>query len=212
MYSTTIIDVTFLLTVTVIWFMIGYQALLFFKGNAYYHRTRRSKFLPAMPDSVLPGVSVLVPCHNEELVIEDTVRALLALDYPAHLLQILIIDDGSTDQTAEIVERFTSIDRVRLLQVPAAYTARGKSGALNYGLAHTTHPVLAIYDVSSFILHPQPPCTRHSADARCDCRVSGVRIPRALGRKRRAIRGSLWTSLTNRNTSPSGPRHVRRTR
>ena len=84
MYSGTVFNVIFLIAVTVIWFMIGYQALLFFMGYRYYSRIRRSgPFMPKVRDSDLPGVSVLVPCHNEELVIEDTIKALLALHYPA---------------------------------------------------------------------------------------------------------------------------------
>lgn len=163
MYSTTTLDVIFLLLVTVVWFMIAYQGLLFFKGYAYYQRTRRSgAFVPAVPDSDLPGVSVLVPCHNEELVIADTIRTLLALDYPANLLEILIIDDGSSDCTAEIVRQFTSGGRVALLQVPAAFAARGKSGALNYASSHSTHPILAIYDADN---RPDPGALRPLVEA-----------------------------------------------
>jgi cellulose synthase/poly-beta-1,6-N-acetylglucosamine synthase-like glycosyltransferase len=158
MYSATILDIIFLLIVTVVWFMIGYQGLLFFKGYACYQRAHHlGPFVPAVPDSDLPGVSVLVPCHNEELVIADTIRALLALDYPANLLEILIIDDGSSDRTAEIVRQFTSGRRVALLQVPAAFAAKGKSGALNYASAHATHPILAIYDADN---RPEPGALR----------------------------------------------------
>src|SRR5215469_6563442 len=130
MYSGTLINVIFLIAVTVIWFMIGYQALLFFKGYRYYYRTRRNgRSLPALSDVDLPGVSVLVPCHNEELVIADTIKALCALNYPTELLQILIVDDGSTDRTAEIVSQAALDSHLTLLQVPPTLAAQGKSGA-----------------------------------------------------------------------------------
>ena len=91
MYSHTILDTVFLASVTVIWFMVAYQALLFFLGHQFYQRTRRSgMFVPSVPDSELPAVSVLVPCHNEELVISGTLHALLALEYPVALVEILI--------------------------------------------------------------------------------------------------------------------------
>ena len=67
MYSSLLIDALFVAAVTLIWFMLAYQCLLFFLGHRYYRRTRRRR--PRLPDAALPGVSVLVPCHNEELVI-----------------------------------------------------------------------------------------------------------------------------------------------
>lgn len=158
MYSGTVFNVIFLVAVTIIWFMIDYQALLFFMGYRYYSRIRRSgPFMPKVPDSDLPGVSVLVPCHNEELVIEDTIKALLALHYPAERLQILIVDDGSSDRTAEIVSQFVSDPRLTLVQVPPALAARGKSGALNYALAYADQPFVAIYDADN---SPEPAALR----------------------------------------------------
>ena len=51
----------------------------------------------------LPGVSVVVPAYNEELGIAASVRSLAASDYPD--LEIIVVDDGSTDATADVVER-----------------------------------------------------------------------------------------------------------
>jgi hypothetical protein len=163
MYSGIFFDVVFLVAVTVIWFMVAYQALLFFKGYRYYQRTRLTgPFVPAVPDSNLPGVSVLIPCHNEALVIEETIRALFALEYPPELLQILIIDDGSTDRTPDIVRQFTFDPRLTLLQVPPELAARGKSGALNCGLNCAKHSVLAIYDADN---RPEPTALRPLVEA-----------------------------------------------
>jgi cellulose synthase/poly-beta-1,6-N-acetylglucosamine synthase-like glycosyltransferase len=163
MVSSPIFDALFMMAVTVIWFMIGYQALLFFKGYRYYEQTRRSgPFKPVVPKSDLPGVSVLVPCHNEELVIADTIRALLALEYSPEHLQILIVDDGSSDRTAEIVRSLSADDRLTLLQVPPALAARGKSGALNYALAYARYPIVAVYDADN---RPEPGALRPLVEA-----------------------------------------------
>jgi len=157
-YSHWIIDGLFVSVVALIWFMLGYQTLLFFLGHAYYRRTRHAaKPLPPVPDADLPCVSVLVPCHNEGRVIAHTINALQQLDYPAAKVEFLIINDGSTDDTAEVVRSFTTDPRVRLLEVPKPLSARGKSGALNYALTQARHPLIAIYDADNL---PEPGALR----------------------------------------------------
>jgi len=60
------------------------------------------------------SVSVLIAARNEEKMIESTIQDILAQDYPAHLLQLIIVDDHSTDRTSEIVLLFTD-PRVKLI-------------------------------------------------------------------------------------------------
>jgi cellulose synthase/poly-beta-1,6-N-acetylglucosamine synthase-like glycosyltransferase len=157
-YSHLLIEILFVAAVTLIWFMLGYQLVLFFLGHLYYRRTRlASGRALALPEFGLPAISVLVPCHNEERVIEHTIRALLALDYPADKLEILIINDGSTDRTADLVRGFANEPRVRLLEVPSSIAARGKAGALNFGLRQARHAVLAVYDADNM---PEPGALR----------------------------------------------------
>src|SRR5439155_7572579 len=52
-----------------------------------------------LPDGVLPRVTVLVACRNEEAVVETLVDGLLRIDYPAGRHKIVLVDDGSTDRT-----------------------------------------------------------------------------------------------------------------
>jgi len=59
-------------------------------------------------DSDLPYVSVLVPMHNEEKVAENVLNALLNTDYPKDRIEIIPIDDNSTDRTREILEDYSS--------------------------------------------------------------------------------------------------------
>src|SRR5512139_3474755 len=53
-----------------------------------------------------PTLSIIIPVHNEAAVIEEKLRNLLMLDYPAGKREIIIVSDGSTDQTGTIVERY----------------------------------------------------------------------------------------------------------
>src|SRR3989304_1227967 len=100
--------------------MLVSQSVLFFLGHPYYTLTRRRSSTRRVSDDQLPHVAILVPCHNEEKVIANTLRALLALDYPAERLEILVINDGSTDRTADQVRSLGGPGSVRLLNVPAA--------------------------------------------------------------------------------------------
>ncbi|MBZ5516734.1 MAG: glycosyltransferase [Acidobacteriia bacterium] len=149
-YSHWTIDAVFVVTVALIWFMLAYQSALFFLGHLYYRRTRQgARKSPELADAELPCISVLVPCHNEASVIAHTIRALQKLDYPAEKLEFLIINDGSTDDTAEIVRGFGADQQLRLLEVPRPVSARGKASALNFALPEARYPVLAIYDADN---------------------------------------------------------------
>ena len=75
----------------------------------------------------------VVPCLNEELVIGRTIRNLL--DLPSDNFSVLVVDDGSDDETAAIVEGFRS-ERVWLLQRKAPEARQGKGRALNAAFKH----------------------------------------------------------------------------
>jgi cellulose synthase/poly-beta-1,6-N-acetylglucosamine synthase-like glycosyltransferase len=93
-----------------------------------------------------PSVSVLVPCRNEELVIEGLVSCLLDLDYPPDLLEIFVINDGSDDRTGEILDVFVVNEpRLRCLHRSAGALG-GKSAALNTALAHARGEVIVVFD------------------------------------------------------------------
>lgn len=80
--------------------------------------------------------SILLPARNEEKVIEQTIRNLSALDYPKELYEIIVINDGSCDQTQEIITNLQKDhSNLKLLNVPVNNGGRGKSAALNIGFA-----------------------------------------------------------------------------
>ena len=76
--------------------------------------------------SLLPFVSVIVPAYNEHLTIANCIEALLAQDYPADRREIIIVDNNSTDGTADIVRNYPVILLYeRDIQTPAAARNRG---------------------------------------------------------------------------------------
>jgi cellulose synthase/poly-beta-1,6-N-acetylglucosamine synthase-like glycosyltransferase len=93
-----------------------------------------------------PFVSVLVPCRNEELVIEGLLETLLLFDYPADRHELIVIDDGSDDGTAEIVDRVGRMHpRLRRLYRPPG-SSGGKSGALNAALQIARGEIVVVFD------------------------------------------------------------------
>jgi cellulose synthase/poly-beta-1,6-N-acetylglucosamine synthase-like glycosyltransferase len=93
-----------------------------------------------------PNVSVLVPCRNEELVVEGTVNTLLLLDYPHELIEIIVIDDGSDDATGEILDRLAASEpRLHCIHRPPD-AGGGKSGALNAALEVLRGEIVIVFD------------------------------------------------------------------
>jgi cellulose synthase/poly-beta-1,6-N-acetylglucosamine synthase-like glycosyltransferase len=100
---------------------------------------------PVRNGQLLPTVSILIAAYNESQVIEATLQNKLSLDYPPDKLEIIIISDGSTDGTDEIVERFVC-KQVRLLrQEPRA----GKTSALNMAITQATGEIVMFSDANS---------------------------------------------------------------
>lgn len=99
----------------------------------------------AMAD-IEPTVSLVIAAYNEAGVIEEKITNSLALDYPRDRLQIIVVADGSSDATADVARGFE--DRgVLVLHMPQR---RGKSAALNRGVAHAVGEVLVLSDANAF--------------------------------------------------------------
>jgi poly-beta-1,6-N-acetyl-D-glucosamine synthase len=96
-----------------------------------------------------PSVTVLIPAFNEEATIATCVRAALAVDYPD--LEVLVLDDGSTDRTVERAQEAGDGDR--RLEVIRDPVNRGKAERLNGGFQLAKHALIATTDADTH-LHP----------------------------------------------------------
>lgn len=92
-----------------------------------------------------PSVTVLVPCHNEEAVVAAMVSALGRLDYPRHRLQIICVEDGSSDRTGELLDEYAAGTGITVLHRPPG-EGGGKSGALNFALTRARGEVVIVFD------------------------------------------------------------------
>jgi poly-beta-1,6-N-acetyl-D-glucosamine synthase len=103
-----------------------------------------------VPDGGWPGVTVLIPAYNEEAVIANSVKAALASDYPT--LEVLVLDDGSSDDTAGAAAEAAAGDpRCEIVRDPVN---RGKAERLNIGFRRARHDVVVVTDADAH-LHPR---------------------------------------------------------
>jgi len=94
-----------------------------------------------------PTVSVAVPCWNEERTVEKTMNSLLNLDYPKDKLTIIAVDDGSTDKTWEVLQKFKSEPNVRLIQKENG----GKHTAVNLAIESSDAEFVSCLDADSYV-------------------------------------------------------------
>ncbi|WP_372443717.1 glycosyltransferase [Streptomyces adelaidensis] len=132
---------------------------------AHARRVRRRNFRWGTDGPVTEPVSVLVPAYNEAKCIEKTVRSLVASDHP---IEVLVIDDGSSDGTARIVEELSQdLAGVRVVRQLNA----GKPAALNRGIANAQYDLIVMMDGDTVF---EPSTVRELVQPFADPRVGAV--------------------------------------
>jgi glycosyltransferase involved in cell wall biosynthesis len=121
---------------------------------------------PVRSADITPRVSVVIAAHDEAAAIGAKVGNLLALDYPADRLQVLIASDGSTDATVAIA-RAAGGDRVDVLDLPRV----GKAAALNTAIERATGEIVVFSDANSMF---EPAALRALVRPFADAEVGGV--------------------------------------
>jgi cellulose synthase/poly-beta-1,6-N-acetylglucosamine synthase-like glycosyltransferase len=113
---------------------------------------KRKKELLVSDKKKLPAISVIVPVKNEENVVGRLITALMNADYPYDKKEIVIVEDGSVDRTAEICKKFAEEhpDRVKLL---SRSVSDGKPSALMAALKHVTGEIVGVFDADNV---PEP--------------------------------------------------------
>ena len=108
---------------------------------------RPEKKTPALPKRY-PTVAIIIPCWNKAKTLAATVHSLLDLEYPKDKLSIVIVDDGSTDNTYETALQFKDEPRVTVFKKE---NEGSKFGALNFGLDHSQSELVGCLDADSFV-------------------------------------------------------------
>ncbi len=93
--------------------------------------------------SKLPSLSIIIPAYNEEKSIETTIKNVKSLLYPKRLLEIVAVDDGSTDKTLDILKKIKGLKVI-------SKRHGGKATALNVALGKAKGELFAVIDSDSF--------------------------------------------------------------
>jgi cellulose synthase/poly-beta-1,6-N-acetylglucosamine synthase-like glycosyltransferase len=124
-----------------------YNVPILATGIKDYCRKRQNARKSSSKEKYTPTFSIIVPAKNEETVISRLLAALSKLNYPMQKTEILLVEDGSTDNTAGLCNEFAK-DRENV-KVLHRTTSNGKPSALNYGLAHAKGDIVAVFDADN---------------------------------------------------------------
>ncbi len=158
-------------------YMIGYASFLFLSvtvGSSILYQLKRRNWLKnELQGQYYVPVTIIIPAYNEEVTIEDSIRSLLALEYK--LYEIIIVDDGSSDHTAEVICKAFHMQEIKRpiqrkipcqpekavyesydWKVPITLICKqngGKADALNMGVNAAKYPYFICMDADSVLQH-----------------------------------------------------------
>jgi len=125
------------------------MSLVWIQGAVYYFMRREAdtNYRKLPKDGYFPMVSILIPAHNEEKAIAETLQAALRSVYPH--FEIIVIDDASTDKTWEIINEYVAADeRIRALHLEEN---TGKAAGLNAALFASKGEIIVTIDADAFL-------------------------------------------------------------
>lgn len=126
-----------------------------------------------------PGVTIIIPCFNEETWIDRTILCAINQDYPPEQLEVIVVDDHSTDHSCEVIQKtidsltasdqlFHTDQRIRWIRQPQNM---GKREAMARGAELSTKPLLVFVDSDSFL---DPYAVRNLVQPFKDEKMGGV--------------------------------------
>ncbi len=123
-------------------YVFSLTALYYQKGQTHYT-------LHSM--SFRPTVSILIPARDEEEVLPNLLHRITKLTYPKDRVEVIVIDDGSSDNTGRVADEFAAIyDYVKVFHKRPNMNSRNKSSALNEGCKHTKNEIVICFDADYY--------------------------------------------------------------
>jgi len=140
-----------ILTGILMFFMITYMFRhLIFTYQALFSKPQQFlKSFRRICGVYTPKVTILIPAHNEQFVIGKILERMIELTYPKDKLEVIVIDDGSTDATGEIADSYADkYNYIKVIHRPRG--GEGKPAALNDGVKFATGEIVLTFDADYY--------------------------------------------------------------
>lgn len=144
------IDILAIYSIFSIWGLLFINILLSIGGYIYIMRMYRTDGHHTVLE--YPIVTVMVPAHNESIVLKKTMEALIKFDYPKDRYEIIVVNDNSTDDSAQVLKTIQHNNpsaKIIVINTDPVVGGKGKSNALNIALSVASGSVIAIYDADN---------------------------------------------------------------
>lgn len=159
-----------LLFITAIFIAYGIRHYIF--TIAVLKSANKTKKTSLTNDLFEPSVTILVPAHNEEKVIARLLKQLTQLTYPKNKLQVIVIDDASSDQTGQIIDTYTyDYKFIEALHRHKNIGGKGKAPAMNAGFQKANGEIILCFDADYY---PQKDIVEKLVGAFIDPQVGAV--------------------------------------
>lgn len=138
---------TFFNSILYIFLFVTLYLEVFFLITFFEERGKLAQKQKDVKLSYYPSTTIIVPCWNEEKTVSGTIDSLLRLNYPKNKLKIVIVDDGSTDSTWNVVQKFINNPQITLLKKENG----GKHTAVNLAIEQADTELIGCLDADSFV-------------------------------------------------------------
>jgi cellulose synthase/poly-beta-1,6-N-acetylglucosamine synthase-like glycosyltransferase len=131
--------------------MIAYLLRHYVFTLTVLRRSKKARGNVAVDAKYEPTVSILIPARNEEKVIGRLLQQMTKLTYPRHKLQVITIDDASSDSTTQIAEEFSKrYSFIEVVHRDKKTGGKGKASAMNCGLKRSTGEIVLCFDADYY--------------------------------------------------------------
>jgi len=126
---------------------VGLIATTFFILSFFADKKNKKKLFN---DKELPSVTIIIPAFNEEKSIAKTIESICDSNYPNKKMEVIVIDDGSKDDTYKIAKKYIGTRNGKLIKVIRKKNG-GKGSALNLGISKASSPFIFSMDADTFV-------------------------------------------------------------